>query len=96
MSFASYILNAAEAPLSDTAHACNCGMVGSMGHTLCCVRVQSDWFACWSGVDVVHKFNHAIILHLKLWDNMYTFLIIIVGLQVGQTTVVIFLQRIYR
>ncbi len=62
-----------------------------------CLLVSPDDFIGKShNVDAVHKFNHAIILHLKLWDNIYTFLIIIVGLQVGQTTVVILLQRIFR
>jgi hypothetical protein len=33
-------------------------------------------------------------LHLKLWDNISTFLIIIVGLQAGQTTVVILAKNL--
>ncbi len=106
MSFASYKLKAqaSEAPWSDTAHDSNCGTVGSIGPRTM-LRKGTIWQVCLlvriisSGshnVDVVHKFNNAIILHLKLWDNIYTFLIIIVGLQVGRTAVLTILQRIHR
>jgi hypothetical protein len=75
-----------------------------LDHTQCCVKVQFDRFLLVSpndlvgkmhNVDVVHKFNHAIILYLRSWYDIFASLFIIIGLQVGQTTVVIFLQRIY-
>jgi hypothetical protein len=117
MSFASYILNASEAPLSYTAHDSNCGTVGSIGprtmlrkgkiwpvcllvRMISSIGVSPDDFIIFQkshNVDVVHKLNNSIILqHLKLWDNIYTFLIIIIGLKVGRITVLTFLQRIHR